>query len=356
MRRRLSPVQAPRCETVCGSGRIALAALLIVAGCSAAPRYAGPRTDHWNGRAFHNLGPFEDPGVEDVFKWKLSGPPAVPWPDFADIPPAPPPPARVTEGIRVTFINHATVLVQMGGVNVLTDPVWSPTIGLTSVLGQKRHKPPGIPFDALPHIDVVLISHNHYDHLDLPTLQRLQARDAPLVIAGLGTARFLRDHDIPHALDLDWWQSHEQGGLRITFAPAQHWSTRIGLDRNRNLWGSYFLAAGDRTVYFAGDTGGGPHFRMVRARLGAPEVALLPIGAYMPRWFMRSQHIDPSEAVAAHILLGARRSVAIHWGTFRQADEGMNDPPADLERARKAWGIAPESFVALENGQGIAIP
>jgi L-ascorbate metabolism protein UlaG (beta-lactamase superfamily) len=174
------------------------------------------------------------------------------------------------------------------------------------------------------------------------------------VLAGLGTAALLKGHGIERAEDLDWWQGKKVGGeVRVTFAPAQHWSTRVGLDRNYNLWGSFYLSAGEERVYFAGDTGGGPHFRMVRDRLGAPTLALLPIGAYLPRWFMEPQHIDPAEAVAAHRELGARRSVAIHWGTFRQADEGMEDPVVALRAALRARGVAPEDFAVLENGQSL---
>jgi L-ascorbate metabolism protein UlaG (beta-lactamase superfamily) len=223
------------------------------------------------------------------------------------------------------------------------------------VLGQRRHKPPGLPFEQLPKIDLVVISHNHYDHLDLPTLRRLQERDAPLVLAGLGTAALLQKNGVTSVADVDWWEHRDVGGLRVTFAPAQHWSTRALTDRYRNLWGSWYLSDGRQTVYFAGDTGDGPHFRAIRDRLGPPDLALIPIGAYLPRWFMRSQHVDPAEAVAAHLTLGARRSVAVHWGTFQQADEGMDDPPADLARAREQRGVPAEDFVVLDNGQSLEV-
>lgn len=331
-------------------------------GCTAAVRYVGPPSDHFDGKRFRNLGPFAERGLGDLLRWKLSGPRATPWPAFVNVPLAAPPPRRVQGGVRVTFVNHATVLIQLGGVNVLTDPVWSERVGPTSVIGQRRHKPAGVRFEDLPPIDVVLISHNHYDHLDMPTLKRLQRRDGPLVLAGLGTAALLKGHGIARAEDMDWWQERqvgpkgqtgEMGAVRVTFAPAQHWSTRVGLDRNYNLWGSFYLVAGAERVYFAGDTGPGPHFQMIRDRLGTPTLALLPIGAYLPRWFMQPQHIDPAEAVAAHLLLGARRSVAIHWGTFRQADEGMVDPVVALRAALQARGVAAEDFMVLENGQAL---
>lgn len=335
---------------------LALLAAVSLSGCSAAIPYTGPRSDHFDGERFHNPIEREERGFGDVLRWKLGGGRAAPWPVFVPVAPGPPPPARVSRGVRVTFINHATTLIQMGGVNILTDPVWSDVVGPTEDIGQRRRKPPGIDFASLPRIDAVVISHNHYDHLDLPTLRRLDRRDAPLVIAGLGTAALLRRHGVGRARDLDWWQHHDLDGVRVTFAPAQHWSTRGLGDRNRNLWGSYHIASATHSVYFAGDTGDGPHFRAVRDRLGPPTIALLPIGAYEPRWFMRSQHIDPAGAVAAHLALGARRSLGIHWGTFRQSDESMTAPITDLARARAAAGVRAEDFVVVENGRAIYVP
>lgn len=328
---------------------------LLLAGCSSAPRYVGPVTDHFDGKQFHNLAPFEERGFGHVLRWKLSGKRAVSWPRYVEVPAAEQPPERVTTSTRITFVNHATVLIQMGGLNILTDPVWSPSVGPTSVLGQRRHKPAGISFAALPPIDLVLISHNHYDHLDLPTLQMLQRRDAPLILCGLGTARLLREHGVPRGRDLDWWQSVELGDVTVTFAPAQHWSMRGATDRNRNLWGSFYLTKDSRRIYFAGDTGAGPHFEWIRQRLGAPDVALLPIGAYLPRWFMKPQHIDPGEAVAAAQTLGASRSVAIHFGTFQQTDEGMDDPVKELQRVLKEKRLPDNFFTVLEHGQSLTM-
>jgi L-ascorbate metabolism protein UlaG (beta-lactamase superfamily) len=333
------------------AGAVLLAAITCVVGCLAAPSYRGPVSDHFDGKRFYNLGPFEERGFGDLLKWKLSGPLAARWPAFVALPPSPPPPARVDRGIRVTFINHATTLIQLGGVNILTDPVWSERVGPTAQLGPRRHKPPGVRFAELPQIDVVLISHNHYDHLDLPTLVLLQKRDAPLVLAGLGTAKLLQKHGISRAVDLDWWQEQEVQGVRILFTPAQHGSTRSFTDRNVNLWGSYYLRSSQGSVYFAGDTGAGPHFQLIRERLGAPDLALLPIGAYLPRWFMRSRHIDPNEAVAAHRTLGATRSIAIHTGTFQQTDEGIDDPVIALAAALSQQGVPAQDFIVLENGE-----
>ncbi len=332
------------------------AAAFAVFGCFGAPPYVGPPSDHFDGEAFRNVGPFEERTFTDVLKWKLGDDPSEEWPDWVDIPASEPPPERVTQGMRITFVNHATVLVQLAGLNILTDPVWSDRVGPLSWLGPERHKAPGIPFEDLPKVDVVLVSHNHYDHLDVPTLERLAARDNSLILAGLGTKGLLAEHDLTNVEDLDWWQSRDVGNVKITFAPAQHWSTRGFGDRNVNLWGSYFISAEGQSVYFGGDTGKGPHFAAIREKLGAPTVALLPIGAYEPRWFMHPQHINPAEAVEAHRILGATRSMGIHFGTFDQTDEGMNQPQADLAAALKAQNVDPRAFIAIENGASFSVP
>ncbi|MFO0669089.1 MAG: MBL fold metallo-hydrolase [Polyangiaceae bacterium] len=336
---------------------VSLWLVLGAAACVPAPRLSGPPTDHFADGSFRNLARFDPPGITDLLEWAVTGD-AVTWPEWVEIPDARPPPARVTQGLRVTFVNHATVLVQMSGVNVLTDPVWSERVGPAFWIGPRRHKDPGIRFEDLPPIDAIVISHNHYDHLDGPTIARVVERDMPVVLAGLGTEKLLAELGIgqARALDLDWWQSRRVKDVTVTFTPAQHWSTRTFTDRFATLWGSFFVSDGKHSVYFAGDTGMGPHFSMIRERLGPPTVALLPIGAYRPRWFMRPQHIDPIEAVAAHRALGAARSVGIHWGTFDLADEGMDEPAEDLARASAAAGLAPGAFITLENGGSAFVP
>lgn len=330
---------------------VALAGLALgLGGCFGAPRYEGPPSGHFDGHAFENQVAFEPRGVADILRWQLAGD-AVAWPDWANVARPPPPPGQVTSGVRITFVNHATVLVQMAGVNILTDPVWADRIGPVSWIGPSRHKAPGIAFAELPHIDLVVLSHNHYDHLDVATLRRLSDRDAPLVLAGLGSRALLVEAGVGHAEDMDWWQSRAIGDVKVTFTPAQHWSRRGLGDDFAELWGGFYFAAGETRVFFAGDTASGPHFAQIADRLGPPTVALLPIGAYLPTWFMRSQHIGPREAVAAHRALGARTSIAIHWGTFDLADEGMYQPAGELMLARRAAALPSDSFVVLENGE-----
>jgi L-ascorbate metabolism protein UlaG (beta-lactamase superfamily) len=206
-----------------------------------------------------------------------------------------------------------------------------------------RARPPGLALAELPRPDIVLLSHSHYDHMDMPVLRELQRRHAPRFVTMLGNARVLARHGIA-AVELDWWQAVEVAGLRITGTPARHFAARTLFDRNRSLWGGFMLAGADGRVLFAGDSGAGPHWGEIRARLGAPDVALLPIGAYEPRWFMAAVHMDPAEAVQAHVALGARRSVGMHFGTFQLTDEAMEAPLVELEAARAAAGLDAAAF------------
>jgi L-ascorbate metabolism protein UlaG (beta-lactamase superfamily) len=329
-------------------GSVALGAWLT-SGCFGAPLFRGS-SENFTGLEFKNVDSYEERDLCDVIEWQLTSE-ATPWPEWIETETTPAPPRSVEKGVTVTFVNHATTLIQLAGVNVLTDPVWSDTVGPLEGVGPRRHKAPGVRFEELPPIHVVLLSHNHYDHTDLPTLQRLRARFDPVFVAGLGTRALLARAGIERGVDLDWWQETRIGEIAVTFTPAKHWSGRGIEDQNGNLWGSFVVEGGGRRVYFAGDTGWGSHFAAIRERKGRPDVALLPIGAYSPRWFMEPQHIDPEEAVRAHVALGARRSLAIHWGTFALSDEGPDDPPRALAAARGAAGLAESDFVALENGR-----
>jgi L-ascorbate metabolism protein UlaG (beta-lactamase superfamily) len=231
---------------------------------------------------------------------------------------------------------------------VLTDPIFSERCSPVSWAGPKRARPPGIALEDLPRPDVVLLSHNHYDHMDLPTLRALQARHAPRFVTMLGNAPVLAGLGIA-AVELDWWQDVTAGALRITATPARHFSARTPFDRNRALWGGFMLSVGAGMVLFAGDSGAGTHWADIRSRLGAPDVALLPIGAYEPRWFMGPVHMNPAEAVHAHLALGARRSVGMHFGTFQLTDEAIDAPVIALEAARAAARV--DTFVALGFGE-----
>ena len=352
LRRRLR-----RAALVLGVGIAGVAALAAGLGCCtfSAPGYTGPRSDHFDGEVFHNQETREHEGFVSVIKWQLSREPG-PWREWTDAPPGPRPPERVGRGdLRVTFINHATTLIQMDGLNILTDPVWSNVVGPAFELGPRRVRPPGIRYEDLPPIDVVLVSHNHYDHMDVPTLRRLAVDHKPRFFAGLGSRALLYGEGVDGASDLDWWQVSDLAPeVRLTGVPATHFSNRGLCDRDNTLWMGFVVSGPAGIVYFAGDTGYGKHFQQIRERFGKIRLAVLPIGAYLPRWFMSTVHIDPAEAVEAHRTLGAATSLGMHFGTFRLADEGQDDPPADLAKALEKGGGG--RFWVLGFGEGRDVP
>lgn len=330
-----------------GSALLAAAIERIV---FASPRWRGRVSDHFDGERFHNRERRSETR-RSVLKWQLTREPGR-WPEHPEATYGPPPPERVDGGrLRVTFINHSTTLIQMDGVNILTDPVWSERVSPVSFVGPRRHRPPGIRFEDLPPIDLVLVSHNHYDHMDVATLRKI---DAPIVTP-LGNAALLRRHGIHRAIDLDWWDSTKHAhGIETTVVPARHFSSRAISDRDRNLWSGFVVSGKSGHVYFAGDTGWGGHFAEIGRRFAPIRAALLPIGNYLPKWFMGPVHIDPAEAVDAHFALGARTSVAVHFGTFALADDGEYDPVRDLNAALAENGNPP--FLVLDQGEGRDLP
>ena len=286
-----------------------------------------------------------------MLRWKLAGG-AAKWPNSVPVVPAKPE-ARVA-GLRVTMIGHATLLIQVMGVNILTDPVWSERASPFASIGPRRVTVPGIAFDDLPPIDVVLLSHCHYDHMDVATLRRLHAAHDPLMTMPLGNDAIVRAAvSDARCLVGDWWDKLELGnGLSTTLTPAYHWANRWPTDVRMALWSGHFLDTPAGTIWFAGDTGYGDGiiFRQVRERLAAPDVALIPIGAYEPRWFMSAQHVDPTEAVKILRDVGARHALGIHWGTFQLTDEARDGPQLALATALSAASIPPGRFVAAAPG------
>ena len=312
--------------------------------------YRGPLSDHFDGRRFHNhQSGWQSEG--SFLKWQMTRKPG-PWPEWIDEPPGPAPLTRVDDGrVRITWVNHATMLVQMDGVNVLTDPIWSERCSPVAFAGPKRHRQPGLRFEELPPIDAVLVSHNHYDHLDLPTLKPLRA---PRIYTPLGNTAILAKHKIANGVDLDWWQEAPiSDRVNVTQVPAQHFCARGLHDRNATLWGGFVISGPSGNVYFAGDTGWGKHFGEIGERFGEIRAALLPIGAYLPRWFMKSAHISPAEAVDAHFAVRARTSIAMHYGTFRLGDDGEAEPVNDLRAALAEKGNPP--VLAVRHGQPIDV-
>lgn len=253
----------------------------------------------------------------------------------------------------LTWLGHATFLLQLGGLNILTDPHLSARASPFQTVGPKRWVAPPLAHHELPPIDLVLLSHNHYDHLDAPTVDRLrrQAGGSPRFMVPLGLADWFRRRGIPDAVELDWWEEHRHADARLVFTPVQHWSARTTWDRNRSLWGGWRVELAGTSFFFAGDTGYSPDFVDIHARLGPVDLAALPIGAYEPRWFMQVMHVNPEEAVRIHQDLHARHSVAMHWGTFVLTDEPLDEPPHRLRRALAAAGLTERDFWLLRHGE-----
>ena len=321
-----------------------------------APGHRGPTSDHFDGRRFRNPSPWARPQwVGGVLRWAATRRRGE-WPSRLDASPGPAPPRRVAD-LRVTFVNHATVLIQMAGRSVLTDPVWSDRVSPVSWAGPRRIRPPGIRFDDLPQIDTVLVSHNHYDHLDLPTLSRLTRRDRPWIVTALGVHRLLDRHGLSHGGELDWWESSDLGaGFSVTAVPVQHFSGRGLTDRNRTLWTGFVLTGPSGSVFFAGDTGYGPHFETIGRRFPGLRMAILPIGAYRPEWFMGPVHETPRQALAAFRDLGAKTGMGMHFGTFELSDEGADEPVREIAALLEEAPELASRFWVLDFGEGRDVP
>ncbi|MGH9347334.1 MAG: MBL fold metallo-hydrolase [Vicinamibacterales bacterium] len=304
----------------------------------------------FDGTRFRNEERAADRSLLQVLRWATSRQ-RTPWPAWVENRARYEPRSPRAGELRATFVNHSTFLVEGGGLAFLTDPVWARRASPVQWAGPGRVRHPGIPFDRLPPIDVVLVSHNHYDHMDLTTLRRLQARFGSRIVTTLGNKAFLERCGLRRVVELDWWQSHEG----ITATPAQHFAARSLFDRNRTLWAGFALTLGKRRLYFAGDSGYHTHFTAIGRRLGPFDLSLVPIGAYEPRWFMGAAHMNPDEAVRAHRDLQSRLSVAMHFGCFHLADEGIEEPVRELGRALERHAVPASAFRVLEPGESLAI-
>lgn len=304
-----------------------VAALIIVDKLISAPRYKEGASNHFDGKKFVNPHALDEHHYGDVLKWWLSGNDKGAWPSFtADDLPEPQKPDQRVSGheLHVTFINHASFLLQFDGMNILTDPIWSYRASPYQWIGPRRMRPPGLNFEDLPPISTVLISHNHYDHLDLQSILDLKEIHNPTFVVPLGVEQFLHDHNIHKTVNLDWWDHHRLSEkLALTSVPARHFSGRGLFDRNKTLWCGYVLHTGLGNIYFAGDTGYGQFFKEIGKKFGPMHTAFIPIGAYKPRWFMESIHLSPEDALAAHRDVQSEQSFAMHFGTFPMADDGM---------------------------------
>jgi L-ascorbate metabolism protein UlaG (beta-lactamase superfamily) len=337
-------------------------AMVLAAGAAALlPRkanayYSGPITDHFDGERFFNPGGRSPKGLAQIARLYTAESWAV-WPPSLPSPfPPDKPPASVTgDRARLSFIGHASWLIQTGGRNILIDPVWAARASPLSFVGPKRAQAPGIAFDDLPPINAVIITHNHYDHMDLAALGRLWQRHRPLIVTPLGNDSIMKAEIAGlEAKAVDWGDATVLGGGIIAHAvPTQHWSARGTRDRGHALWASFVLETPAGKIYAVGDSGlgDGNTFRHIARRHPAIRLALLPIGAYEPRWFMESQHMNPADAVEAFHLSGAQAALGHHWGTFQLTTEPHDQPPADLAAALAARDVAPERFTPVRPGQ-----
>jgi L-ascorbate metabolism protein UlaG (beta-lactamase superfamily) len=302
--------------------------------------------NHFDGKRFYNPDAPQARGFLDAVRWKLTTRPEHSPGFISDVEQSVPPRRLEGGGLRVALVNHSTVLLQQRGLNILTDPIWSERASPVSWIGPRRRRIPGVSWDDLPPIDVVLLSHNHYDHLDLPTLRRLAARGDSTFVVPIGVAGLMRSQNIGPAHELDWGESLSLQGCTVHCVPALHFSARGIYDRNITLWCGFVIECAERLVYFAGDTAFGNHFAQIREKFGSPHLALLPIGAYQPRFFMSPVHMGPDEAVKAHKILAPRTSIAIHHGTFQLADDGI-----DTARKELIACAQDEPFQVLANGE-----
>ncbi|MBP9811874.1 MBL fold metallo-hydrolase [Candidatus Gracilibacteria bacterium] len=332
-------------------------AILVTNLYYASERFKGKKSDHFDGKHFYNVGwsPRESLQIEwgrerkgGLVYWLLHRNKKK-W-QKREITPVIPPTSN-TDGFRITNVGHATYLIQVAGLNILTDPVWNNRSSPWSWIGPKRYQDPGVSLENLPKIDVILLSHNHYDHMEVPTLKKLEVRDNSVIYTGLGNQEYLKKREIHNVVDMDWWDETDYKGknsdehLHIIYLPAQHFSARGVTDRNRTLWGGFRIEIGGKSLYFAGDTGYGDFVKtIVEKYKNGFDIGLLPIGAYKPRWFMAPVHTDPFEGMQIQRELSVKQAIGIHHSTFDLADDNQDDPIDDLIEAKKRPEYAGQVF------------
>ena len=343
------------------------ASIPLIAGAGALfaaranPYYAGPVSDHFDGSRFFDPHGAAPRPFSDLLRWQFGSDPRARWPASWPLDQFDTPPPRVEgDALRLAYVGHASWLMQTRGLNILLDPVWSERFSPFSFVGPKRVNPPGIAFEKLPKIDLVLVSHGHYDHLDLATLSRLAAAHDPRVIAPLGQDAIMTAHDPAIRVEAhDWGDRVEIGnGMAVHLAPSRHWTARGLFDRNKALWAAFIVETPAGHIYHIGDTGygNGHHFREAKARFGGFRLAILPIGAYEPRWFMSDQHMNPDEAVQVMLDCGATRALAHHWGTVQLTNEPIEAPRDGLAAALAARGLPADRFRAIRPGEAWDVP
>ena len=343
-----------------------LVAAAALAACAAGnPDYDPTRAHHRPDGFVNTLGPVGGKPFGELLRWQrerftagLPKPPTTHVQGYEGFPVVRPDLELLRanhrgERVTVTWIGHATLYLQIGGRNLLIDPVFSDRIVPGPWPGPVRRVALPARLDELPPVDLVLISHSHYDHLDAPTVHALQAQPGgpPLFLAPLGVDRWLRQAGVTRVERFDWWDMKRIDGLEVHLTPAQHWSARTPWDRNTTLWGGFAVRAPGFSFWYSGDTGASPHFAEIGRRFGGFDLAAIPVGAYEPRWFMKDQHVDPAEAVRIFLDVGAREAIGVHWGTFELTDEPLDAPIGELPAALDAAGVPRERFVLFRHGE-----
>jgi L-ascorbate metabolism protein UlaG (beta-lactamase superfamily) len=329
--------------------------ILIIGFFLSTPGYKGPATDHFDGKKFRNLNGVEAKGFKDIFKWLREGRSPRVWKE--NLTPSTPFDGEESKmgECRISFINHSTFFIQIDGLNILTDPVWSKHASPFQFAGPKRMKQPGLKMESLGRVDFILLTHNHYDHLDLTALKRLDHLYAPRIITALGVDLFLHKKGFRNIQALDWWEKTSLKHIKLHSTPTQHFSSRGIFDRDRSLWCGFVLQSDHHNIYYVGDSGYGAFFKEIGDRLGPFDASIIPIGAFKPEWFMQPIHVNPAQAIQIHHDVSSKMSIACHYGTFPLADDSMDDPVDLLTQNIEQNKAEKIDFRTLEHGESILV-